>query len=244
MKLLEPMQIASMTLRNRIVMPPMATNFASETGGVTERLVDYYAERAKGMVGLIVVEATCIESALGRLLANQLRIDSDKFLPGLADLVETVHLHGAKIALQIHHAGRETTLEATEGRTPVSASDVPYIDMYGSPGTVIAKPRPLTIEEIDQIVEKFGEGARRTKAAGFDAVEIHGAHGYLIAQFLSPYANKRTDEYGGSFERRMRFAVEVIQCVRNKVGSSYPILFRISADEFIEGGAVSNNLCC
>ncbi len=225
-----------MELKNRIVMPPITTNFASEMGGVTERLVDYYAERAEGMVGLIIVEATCVESVLGRLVVNQLRIDSDKFLPGLADLVDAVHLYGAKIALQIHHAGRETTLEATEGRTPVSASNVPYIDMYGSPGAVVVRPRPLKTSEITELVNKFGEGARRAKAAGFDAIEIHGAHGYLIGQFLSPYTNKRTDRYGGSFEKRMRFAVEVIQSVRNKVGSSYPILFRISADEFIEGG--------
>ena len=225
-----------MELRNRIVMPPMTTSFASEAGAVTERLTNYHVERAKGGVGLIIVEATCVESLLGRLIVNQLRVDSDKFLPGLADLVEAVHLHGAKIALQIHHAGRETTLEATEGRMPVSASNVPYIDMYGSPGSVVVRPRPLKIKEIAELVEKFGEGARRAKAAGFDAVEIHGAHGYLIAQFLSPYANKRTDKYGGSFEGRMRFALEIINCVRQKVGSDFPLSFRISADEFIKGG--------
>ncbi len=236
MKLFEPVRIGSMELKNRIVMPPMGTNFASEIGAVTERLVNYYVERAKGMVGLIIVEAACVESVLGRAIVNQLRVDSDKFLPGLADLVDAVHLHGARIALQIHHAGRETTLEATEGRTPVSASDVPYIDMYSSPGAVVVQPRPLLVEEICELVEKFGEGARRAKAAGFDAVELHGAHGYLIGQFLSPYANRRTDMYGGSFEGRMRFPLEVIRCVREKVGLDYPLSFRISADEFIEGG--------
>jgi 2,4-dienoyl-CoA reductase-like NADH-dependent reductase (Old Yellow Enzyme family)/thioredoxin reductase len=225
-----------MELKNRIIMPPMTTNFASENGAVTERLVDYYVERAKGKVGLIIVEATCVESLLGRLIANQLRIDSDKYLPGLAGLVEAVHLEGGKIALQIHHAGRETTLEATEGRTPVSSSNVPYIDTYGSPGSVIVRPRPLRIKEISDLVEKFGEGARRAKATGFDAVEVHGAHGYLVAQFLSPYANKRVDKYGRSFDGRMQFALEIIERVREKVGADYPIIFRISADEFIKGG--------
>jgi 2,4-dienoyl-CoA reductase-like NADH-dependent reductase (Old Yellow Enzyme family)/thioredoxin reductase len=236
MKLFDPIRIGSMELKNRIVMPAMVTNFASDTGAVTERLVNYHIARAKGMVGLIIVEATCVESLLGRLVVNELRVDSDKFLPGLAELAEAVHLHGAKIALQIHHAGRQTTLEATEGRTPVSPSDVPYIDMYTSPGSIIAQPRSLRKEEITELVEKFGEGARRAKTAGFDAVEIHGAHGYLIGQFLSPYTNRRNDAYGGSFEGRMRFALEVIERVREKVGSDYPLSFRISADEFIEGG--------
>lgn len=236
MKLLEPIQIGSMELRNRIVMPPMGTNFANENGVVTQRLIDYYVERAKGKVGFIIVEATCIESHLGKFGAHQLRIDGDKYLPEFADLVEAVHLHGAKIAVQLHHAGRQTTLEATEGRTPVSSSNVPYVDMYVSPGTIVARPKPLKVRQISELVEKFGEGARRAKSAGFDAIEIHGAHGYLIAQFLSPFANKRTDKYGGSFDGRLRFAVEVVECVRAKVGADYPISFRISADEFIKGG--------
>ena len=130
MKLFEPIQVGSLELKNRIVMPPMVTNFASETGAVTERLVRYHVERAIGRVGLIIVEATCVEGLLGRLVPNQLRVDGDKYLPGLANLVDSVHRHGAKIALQIHHAGRQTTLESTDGRTPVSSSNVPFIDMY------------------------------------------------------------------------------------------------------------------
>jgi 2,4-dienoyl-CoA reductase-like NADH-dependent reductase (Old Yellow Enzyme family)/thioredoxin reductase len=236
MKLSEPIQIGSTELKNRLVMPPMVTNFASETGAVTQRLIDYHVERAKGMVGLIIVEATCVESLLGRLVVNQLRVDSDKFLPGLAELVEAVHTYGAKVALQLHHAGRQTTLEATEGKTPVAPSEVPYVDMYTTPGSVIARPRSLTVEEIGELVQKFGNAAKRAKVAGFDAVEIHGAHGYLIGQFLSPYTNKRNDEYGSNFEGRMRFAVEVIERVRDEVGPKYPLSFRISADEYIEGG--------
>jgi 2,4-dienoyl-CoA reductase-like NADH-dependent reductase (Old Yellow Enzyme family) len=225
-----------MELRNRIVMPPMGTNFANENGVVTQRMIDYYVERAKGRAGFIIVEATCVESLLGKFGAHQVRIDGDKYLPELADLVEAVHLHGAKIAVQLHHAGRQTTLEATEGRTPVSPSNVPYIDNYISPGSIVCRPKSLNVKEIGALVEKFGEGARRAKAVGFDAVEIHGAHGYLVAQFLSPFANKRTDKYGGTFDGRLRFAVEVVKCVRAKVGPDYPISFRISADEFIKGG--------
>lgn len=236
MKLFEPFQVGPLELKNRIVMPPMVTNFASDTGAVTERLVRYHVERAKGEVGLIIVEATCVEGLLGRLVPNQLRVDGDRYIPGLGSLVDSVHRHGAKIALQIHHAGRQTTLECTDGRTPVSASNVPFIDYYSTPGTVIARPRPLKVREITDLVEKFGEGAKRAKIAGFDAIEIHGAHGYLIEQFLSPYTNKRHDSYGGSFEKRMRFALEVIDRVRGEVGSDYPLSFRISADEFIEGG--------
>jgi 2,4-dienoyl-CoA reductase-like NADH-dependent reductase (Old Yellow Enzyme family)/thioredoxin reductase len=236
MKLFEPIQVGSLELKNRIVMPPMVTNFASETGAVTERLVRYHVERATGGVGLIIVEATCVEGLLGRLVPNQLRVDGDKYIPGLANLVDSVHRHGTKLALQIHHAGRQTTLESTDGRTPVSSSNVPFIDMYTTPGSVIAQPRPLKIEEVAELVEKFGEGARRAKTAGFDAVEIHGAHGYLIEQFLSPYTNKRNDSYGGSFDGRMRFALDIIERIRKKTGSDFPLSFRISADEFIEGG--------
>jgi len=236
MKLFEPIRVGSLDLKNRIVMPSMVTNFASENGAVTKQLIQYHTERAKGGVGLILVEATCIEGTLGRLVPNQLRVDGDKYIPGLANLADSVHRHGAKIALQLHHAGRQTTLECTDGKTPVSASDVPFIDNYNSPGTVLARPRPLNVEEILDLIEKFGEAARRARTAGFDAVEIHGAHGYLIEQFLSPYTNKRDDFYGGTFDGRMRFALEVIGRVREKVARNYPLSFRLSADEFVEGG--------
>lgn len=236
-RLFEPIQIGSMKLKNRIVMPPMCTNFASETGAVTERIVEYYAERAKGGAGFIIVEATCIDSPQGKISSCQLCVDNDKFIPGLSDLTEAVHAYGAKIALQLHHAGRQTLIELTNGKTPVSASDVPYVDSYGiPPGSILAQPRPLTLEEINILEEKFGAAAGRAKLAGFDAVEIHGAHGYLIAQFLSPFTNKRTDAYGGDFNGRMRFALEVIQRVREKVSGDFPISFRFSADEYIEGG--------
>jgi len=228
-KLFEPARIGRMEVRNRIVMPAMTTGFASEMGTVTQRLVNYYSERAKGGVGLIIVEAASIDSPMGRLFPTSLSVDQDKYVPGLNDLAESIQAHGAKIALQLAHAGRQTTLAATEGKQPVSASEAPS----SVPGM---RARALTGMEIKDIVEKFAEGARRAKAAGFDAVEIHGAHGYLIAQFLSPYINKRSDEYGGDLEGRTRFALEIAQRTRDKVGDDFPLIFRISGDEFIAGG--------
>ncbi len=236
-KLFEPISIGSMELKNRLVMPPMCTNYASESGAVTGRLIDYYVERAKGGVGFIIVEAATIDSSVGKIINCQLCVDDDKFIPGLSDLTEAVQARDAKIALQIHHGGRQAQSKFNQGRTPISASNVPFIDIYGTPpGSVLSNPQPLTIEEINVIVEKFGEAANRAKIAGFNAVEIHGAHGYLIAQFLSPYTNKRTDAYGGNFDGRMRFALEIIQRVREKAGQDLPISFRLSADEYVNGG--------
>ena len=229
-KLFEPINIGSVEIRNRIVMPAMTTAFAGEEGAVTERLMDYFVERAKGGVGLIITDATCIDYPVGKLShATQLRVDYDKFIPGLSELVERVHPHNARIALQLHHAGRQTTLEHTEGKQPVSASSV-YSPVFQ------VQPRALALDEIEALAKIFGVGARRAKTAGFDTVEIHGAHGYLIQQFLSSFTNKRVDKYGGSLKRRMNFALEVLWRVRDKVGPEFPILYRLSAEEHVEHG--------
>jgi len=228
-KLFEPAKIGKMEVRNRIVMPAMTTGYASEMGTVNERIVDYYTERAKGGAGLVIVEAASVDSPLGRLFPTSLSVDHDRYIPGLNDLAESVRAHGARIALQLAHAGRQTTLAATDGQQPVSASDAPS----GVPGM---RARALASQEVKGIVEKFADAARRVKAAGFDAAEIHGAHGYLIAQFLSPYINKRTDEYGGDLEGRARFALEIAQRTREKVGDDFTLIFRISGDEYIKGG--------
>ena len=234
-KLFESIDIGAIEVKNRIVMPAMTTVFADENGAVTERLINYYAERAKGGAGLIVTDAACIDYPIGKLPhATQLRIDYDKFISGLSGLVKSVHSYEAKIALQLHHAGRQTTLEHTEGKQPVSASEV-----YDSAMNV--QPRSLKINEVEGLIEKFGEGARRAKIAGFDAVEIHGAHGYLIQQFLSAYTNRRTDKYGGNLGRRMTFALEILRSVREKVGDGFPIMFRLSAEEHVEGGLTLRN---
>jgi len=226
-KLFELGKIGVVELRNRIVMPAMSTLLASETGAVTQRLIDYYVERARGGVGLIIVEATCVDSPVGKLASIQLCVDDDRFIAGLSELAEAVHGCDVKIALQLHHAGRQTTLRITGGIQPVSASNVSCDGVNA---------RELTIKEVEELVNKFAEGAYRAKVAGFDAVEFHGAHGYLINQFLSPYTNKRKDKYGGTFDGRMRFALEVLEQSRKKVGISFPLTLVISADEYVEGG--------
>lgn len=229
MKLFEPGKIGHLNLKNRIVMAPMETNFAGPQGGVTDRLIRYHQERARGGVGLIIVEFTCVDYPGGKAAAPHLSIHDDKLIAGHNELVEAVHRYGAKIALQIVHAGRQTTRRRTEGRQPVAPSPIPC-------GLMKAQPRELTIDEIEEITEKFALAAERAKMAGYDAVELHGAHGYLIAQFMSPYTNKRIDRYGGSLERRMRFPLDLIERIRQKVGAGYPLFFRFSADEFVPGG--------
>lgn len=226
-KLFEPISIRSMQLKNRYVMPPMVTNYAGGDGSVTERLIDYHVARARGGVGLIMVEASYVR-ADGRGFFHEVGIHKDELIPGLRRLVDEVHAAGAKIGIQIFHAGRQTS-SAITGVQPVAPSAVccPVIQEI---------PRELPVDEIHELVDAFGQAANRAKLAGFDTVEIHGAHGYLIAAFFSPFSNRRLDEYGGSLTGRTRFAVEVVRKVREAVGPDYPIFFRISGAEFVEGG--------
>ncbi|WP_234970227.1 oxidoreductase [Carboxydothermus pertinax] len=226
-KLLEPIQIGPMKLRNRIVMPSMVTNFAAADGAVTERFKAYHQTRAKGGVGLIIVEASYVHPT-GKGFKNQLGIYKDELVPGLRKLTEAVHFYGAKIAVQLYHAGRQTTSKVT-GMNVVAPSPIPCPVKQ-------EMPEELSKEEIKELIEAFGQAARRAKEAGFDAVEIHGAHGYLLNQFLSPYSNKRTDEYGGNLENRLRFPIEVIKKVREEVGEDFPIIYRMSAEEYVAGG--------
>src|SRR5512136_283107 len=186
MKLLEPVEIGTLELRNRIVMPAMGTNYANRDGSVSDRLLDYYSERAKGGAGLIILEVTCIDSPIGKTIANQLCIHDDAMIPGLKTLAQSIQARGAKAAVQLHHAGRRAETKIT-GLQPVAPS---AIACYG--GSI---PKVLMEEEIEGILKNFAAGARRAREAGFDAVEIHCAHGYLIHQFLSPLTNKRTDGY-------------------------------------------------
>jgi 2,4-dienoyl-CoA reductase-like NADH-dependent reductase (Old Yellow Enzyme family)/thioredoxin reductase len=227
-KLFEPGMIGKVRIRNRIIMPAMEKNYANRDGSVTQRYIDYLVARAKGGVGLIIVEATYVDPR-GKGRVFQLGAYDDRLIPGLKQMAETVHQYGAKIALELHHAGRETS-SVTTGIQPLSASPVPCLPSGGD------IPREMTIPEINEMVKKFADAARRSKEAGFDLVEIHGAHGYLLAQFLSPYTNKRTDDYGGTFEKRMRFPLEVVKAVRKAVGEDFPIAYRLSADEYIDGG--------
>ncbi|MGB9868162.1 MAG: FAD-dependent oxidoreductase [Bacillota bacterium] len=225
--LTSPIAIGKMRLKNRMVMPPMVTNYAYEDGSVTPRLRAYHEMRAKGGVGLIIVEASYVHQS-GKGFKNQVGIYSDCLIPGLRSLVDAVHAHGAKIAIQLYHGGRQTKSSVT-GCPIVAPSPIPD-------PTEPETPRELTKGEIEELVWAFGEAARRAKQAGFDAVEIHGAHGYLINEFLSPYSNKRTDEYGGSLENRIRFPLEVVRAVRRAVGPEFPVTYRMSADEKVPGG--------
>ena len=208
-------------------MAPMVTNYCDHEGKVTERFKAYHEARAKGGVGLIITEAIYVASS-GRGFPNEVGISDDAHIEGLKELTAVVHKHGAKIATQLYHGGRQTHA-AVIGKAPVAPSSIacPVCQEV---------PDELTISEIEEIIKAFGEGGRRAKEAGFDAVELHGAHGYLLNQFLSPYSNKRTDKYGGSFENRMRMPLEVLKEVRKKVGKDFPIIYRLTSEEFVAGG--------
>ncbi len=224
----EPFTVRRMTVKNRIMMTPMGTNYGEQNGEMSFLHINYYEQRTKGGTGLIMVENASVDSPEGSNGTTQLRIDHDNYIPRLFKLTETIHKHGTCIGIQLNHAGASAQ-SARTNMQPVSASNIPSKE-----GGEI--PRPLEKEEILRIVKKYGEAAKRAQTAGFDCVEIHAGHSYLLSQFLSPLTNKRTDEFGGSAENRARFARLVMEEVRGQVGPFFPIFLRISADEFMEGG--------
>lgn len=212
--------LKGLTLKNRIMMSPMCNYQASGDGTVTEYHVVHYGARAIGGVGLIMVEASAVE-ARGRISTRDVGIWSDDHIEGLKRIVDFAHQYGAKTAIQIAHAG--TKAETDEPN--VAPSPLTNFEQY-------KVPTELTTDEIADIVTKFAEAADRAVRIGFDTVEIHGAHGYLINQFMSPLTNKRTDEYGGSFENRLRFPIEVIRAVKKALPADMPLLMRVSASEY------------
>lgn len=228
-KLLEPIQIGSVVLKNRMVMPPMETAHNNADGSVSQEMLDYYTERACGGVGLIIVQNTCVDSLASRSAPCQLRADNHHMIPGLSKLAEAIKVNGAAAILQLGHGGRQTNPGCNPGMQNVAPSPIP------SPA-VGALPKELTIEEIKAIQEAWARAAERAKMAGFDGVEIHGAHGYLIGEFISPKSNQRTDIYGGPLANRARFALEVIEQVRAAVGRNFIVGFRMSGDEYVPGG--------
>ncbi len=234
-KLLAPMKIKGIDFRNRVVMPPMNTNFADDEGFATRKLINYYAERAKGGVGLIIISAAAVDKK-AKKRSGGLLIDHEKFMPKLRKMTDAIHEHGARVFQQINHNGRLLS-SMTAGVfkvKPVAPSPIPH-------ATTGEIPEELDRKGIADITAKFADAALRVKTAGFDGVELHGAHGYLLNQFLSPYSNKRQDEYGGSLENRMRFPLEVVRSVRKRVGEDFLISFRLSADELIEDGLKIND---
>ena len=225
--LFSPFVINGKTIKNRCVVPAMVTNFCERDGKATERYIAYHEAKAKGGFGLIITEDYAVDPR-GKAFSNIAGLWSDEQIEGHSKLPERVHQYGAIILAQIYHCGRQTR-EAVTGSMPYAPTSIPC---PFSPDM----PIELSVKEITELVEKFGDCALRAKQCGFDGVEIHGAHGYLIAQFMSLYSNKRVDRYGGDFINRLRFPVEIIKNVRKKCGGEFIIGFRISADEFIDGG--------
>jgi 2,4-dienoyl-CoA reductase-like NADH-dependent reductase (Old Yellow Enzyme family)/thioredoxin reductase len=222
-------RIGRLTLRNRILMAPMEKNLATPDGAVTQRYVDYCEARAAGGAALITLESMYVDPG-GKNHVTQLGLHEDALVAGYRRLADACHRHGALLGAELQFGGRQTSSLVT-GVQPVAPSAVPCTVLAGGD-----MPRPLETGEIHRIVSRFAEAARRAISAGFDVLEIHGAHGYLIGQFLSPFSNRRDDEYGGDFERRLRFPLEVIAAVRDAAGPDVPVLYRISADEHVEGG--------
>ncbi|WP_425953735.1 FAD-dependent oxidoreductase [Xylanimonas sp. McL0601] len=224
--LLSPLTVGNVELKNRMAVAAMVTLYCDHDGMPTEQYIAYHEERAKGGFGLIITEDYAVDPVgRGFWCAG---LWKDEQIAPHRELTERVHAAGAKIFAQIYHAGRQT-VSALIGTQPVSASAVQCPVM----GEV---PRALSVDEITTIVGQFGDTARRSMEAGFDGVEIHGGHGYLVAQFMSPYSNKRTDLYGGSLENRIRFPLEIIADIRAKCGPDFAVTFRISADEYVIGG--------
>ncbi|WP_040209272.1 oxidoreductase [Neobacillus jeddahensis] len=222
--------IGNLVLKNRVIMSAMGTNLAGPNGEVNDHLIAYYEERAKGGTGLIIVEYTSVDYKYGRAAFNQLRIDEERFVPGISRLAKAVQKYGARLFVQLQHPGRETTsMVLGEGRQIVAPSAVTC-------AAIGEEPRALTTAEVKEVVNQYVRAAYRCKLAGVDGVELHGAHGYLINQFLSPNTNLRTDEYGGSFEKRMRFVEEIVAGIKEQCGLDFPVTIRLSVDEFEDGG--------
>jgi 2,4-dienoyl-CoA reductase-like NADH-dependent reductase (Old Yellow Enzyme family)/thioredoxin reductase len=226
--LLQPFQLGRLTLPNRVVMTAVKLGYGTQQGEVVDRHIAFYIRRAQGGIGLITSEPLYVQQN-GRELATQLGVYSDDLLPGLHKMVDAVHNAGGLMMAHITHAGRAANPKLVPAEELVSASEVLC------PANQV-KPRPLTYCEIGEVIVAFSAAARRARQAGFDALEIPFSHGYLIHQFLSPYTNHREDEYGGTFENRFRFGSQVITAVRQQVGSDFPVVVRLNATDYVEGG--------
>lgn len=225
MKLFEPYKLKNVTLKNRIVMPPMCMYQATENGMPTLFHIAHYGGRAVGGVGLIIVESTGVTPE-GRITDRDLGIWDDNHIPALKQIVDVCRRQGAGIAIQLNHAGRKST---SLSGGPFGPSAISFSDEY-------RMPHALTKDQISGIVTAFGKAAGRADAAGFDALEVHAAHGYLLHSFLSPLTNRRTDEYGGTLKNRVRFLREVLEAVRKVWPGDKPLWLRVSAQDYAEGG--------
>jgi 2,4-dienoyl-CoA reductase-like NADH-dependent reductase (Old Yellow Enzyme family) len=233
--LFTPERIGPLKLKNRIVMPSMTTRMADEDGFVTDQAIAYYAARARGGAALITVEMATPEPA-GRHRRNELGIYDDRFSPGLEKLVAAIHDAGAKAAIQLGHGGGHTRADIC-GETPIAPSAIPHDVLEGTFATIV--PLAMTIERIQETTRAFAAAAERAARAGFDAIEIHGAHGYLLSQFLCPFENRRDDAYGGSLEGRARFPLEVVRSVRDAVPDR-AVIWRQNCHDFFKGGMTAD----
>ena len=239
--LFSPIQLGGLELPNRIVHVPTDISSSHADGEVSERDIAHHAEIARGGTGFIIVGATTPDSKTGRPTVTCLVADGDNYIPGLARLAESMHRYGAKCAVQLQHPGRQSamprynTLGANDRvlKLPWSAGHEIVYENAEEKGKEI---RAASVEEILELTDLFSEAAWRVKQAGFDAVELHAAHGYLLSEFMSPFLNRRTDRFGGSLENRMRFPLAVVDSIQRKCGRSFPVLVRYSFDEWCEGG--------
>jgi len=248
-----PIQIGAMSVKNRFVLAAMGSNFAHTDGSCGEKIQAYYEARAKGGCGLIILETTSVAYPAGCSMPNMVGFSEDRFIPGLKELTDRVHAHGCKIAAQLNHSGKVAQEDTVAGR-PMWVASMPkrgrtnmmdlltreemgnFIKMAGPDGKG-PQYHPIDKQEIDTLIKQFAEAAVRAEKAGFDAIEIHAGHGYLIANFLSPATNHREDEYGGSLENRARLLVEIIQATRAACSDRLPVLVRLDAMEYrIDGG--------
>ena len=231
-KLFEKGTIGRLELRNRVVMTAMGTMLGDWNGCSTPEQVRFYEERAKGGCGLIIPEFTSVDPDSGHCNRIQLGIWDERQIASFERICDAVHRHGAKIFVQLHHGGREAPPAINGGRQAMA----PSVELNSVVGRATILPREMTIEDIDRLVGLFIQAALNAQAAGADGVEIHGAHGYLLQQFMSPYTNKRTDEYGGSMENRCRFIVRILKGIREVVEPGFVVGARINGNDFVEGG--------
>lgn len=223
--------IKDIKMKNRIVMPPMALELATESGEVTEKMIAHYQEKASGGVGLIIIEHSYVLEQ-GRYSKRQLGSYDKRLLPGLSKLAGAIQRYETPVVLQINHAGPRGSSQIS-GTTPLSPSSIKVYDDH-------EVPKEITKDQIETVKGAFAQAALLAKNAGFNGVEIHGAHGFLLSAFLSPLANKRKDEYGGSLENRAKLPLEIIRIVREAIGDSFPLFFRLGADDMRPGGLEVN----
>lgn len=233
-RLFEDGTIGSLKLKNRVIMTAAGCEMAHEDGTIPEEYIAYYEARARGGVGAIITELVQVNGVTGVMNSHQVQMHSDACIEQLRPLADRVHQYDCKIFLQFQHPGNVTTPEKLNGNLPVSASSISNLIFD-------QEVRPMTVDEIHELVEQFADAAFRAKQAGIDGVEIHAAHFYLLHQFLSPYFNKRTDEYGGSRKNRVRILKEIIEKTKEKCGKDYPVIVRISVEEFFPQGGYHLN---